>query len=54
LGQGKTRHEALHEMGAVLADEFFNVLKHKRPFNERRYVKKLQRLGLPKKLRRYR
>lgn len=55
LSQGKTRHEAVHEIGAVLAEEMFGIMKSKRPFNEQRYVRKLRQLISPrKKRRRYR
>jgi hypothetical protein len=55
LSQGKTRHEAVHEIGAVLAEEMFGIMKSKRPFNQQRYVRKLRQLISPrKKRRRYR
>ena len=55
MKQGKTRHQALHEIGGVLAEEMFEILKANRPYNERRYVAKLRRLGTgPKKRKRRR
>ena len=55
LSQGKTWHEAVHEIGAVLAEEMFGIMKSNRPFNEQRYVRKLRQLISPrKKRRRYR
>jgi hypothetical protein len=41
LNQGYSRHEALHKIGTVVAEEIYNVLKRKEKFNEERYVKKL-------------
>jgi hypothetical protein len=53
MRQGKTRHEALHLIMAVAAEEIFEVLTKNRPYDERRYVKKLRRLGkIRKKLKR--
>jgi len=55
MKQGKTRHQALHEVGKVLTEEMFEVLKANRPYNERRYVARLRRLGTgPKKRKRHR
>lgn len=44
LKRGKSRHEALHEIGSVLTQEIFDILKYDRPFNQQRYVKNLRRL----------
>jgi hypothetical protein len=55
LSQGKTRHEAVHEIGIVLAEEMFGIMTTKQPYNEQRYIRKLRRLIKPgKKRRRYR
>jgi hypothetical protein len=55
LSQGKTRHEAVHEIGIVLAEEMFGIMKFNRSFDEQRYVRKLRRLiRSRKKRRRYR
>lgn len=50
MSSGKTRHDALHEIGVVLIEEIFEIMKFNRPFNQRLYTKKLRQLGrLPKK-----
>ena len=55
LSQGKTRHEAVHEIGIVLAEEMFGIMKFNRSFDEQRYVRKLRGLiRSRKKRRRYR
>jgi hypothetical protein len=55
LSQGKTRHEAVHEIGIVLAEEMFGIMKFNRSFDEQRYVRKLRKLiRSRKKRRRYR
>ncbi len=33
MKQGKTRHEALHEIGVILSEEIFAILKDNRPYN---------------------
>ncbi len=45
MTQGTTRHDAVHQIGAVFAEELYEVLKHQREFNSARYIKKLGRLG---------
>jgi hypothetical protein len=45
--QGSSQHEAIHAVGAVMADEIFHVLKDKRPFDEAGFVRKLKRLAKP-------
>jgi len=42
--QGASRHEAIHQVGAVLSEEIYYVLKENRPFDEASYVRKLQEL----------
>jgi hypothetical protein len=49
MRQDKTRHEALHLIMAVAAEEIFEVLTKDRPYNEMRYVKRLRRLGKNRK-----
>lgn len=44
LKRGKSRHEALHEIGGALTQELFDILKYDRPFNQRRYLRNLRRL----------
>lgn len=53
MNQGHSRHEALHQISAVLADEIFEMLDSERTYNNRLYVKKLQRLGRPRSRRRH-
>jgi hypothetical protein len=47
MQQGLSRHEAIHRVGTVLAEEIFHILKHERPFDEAGFVRKLQRLVKP-------
>jgi len=47
MQQGLSRHEAIHRVGTVLADEIFHILKDERPFDEAGFVRKLQRLVKP-------
>ena len=44
MQQGLTRHEAIHRIGTVLADEIFHILRDGRPFDEPGYVRRLQQL----------
>jgi len=39
---------AIHAIGSVPVEKMFDVLKHERPFNERRYARKL--CWLPKQV----
>jgi hypothetical protein len=52
MNQGQSRHEALHQIGSVVADEIYEMLKSERTYDNRLYVKKLQRLGRPRSRRR--
>jgi len=49
---GYTRHEAIHAIGAIVADEIFEILRDDRPFDEDSYVKALQYLARTAKRRR--
>jgi hypothetical protein len=42
LKKGASRHEAVHAMGVILADEMFEMLRNQKPFDNDRYR---QRLG---------
>jgi len=42
---GYTRHEAIHAIGAILAQEMFEILRDKRPFDEAGYVEALRDLA---------
>ncbi|GEM_PF-397890 len=44
VAQGLSRHEAVHRVGGVLAEEIYRVLKENRPFDEAGYLRKLRRL----------
>ena len=44
LQEGLDRHEALHAIGSVLAEEMFDVMKSKRPHDPAVYVRKLSNL----------
>lgn len=41
---GYTRHEAIHAIGNVLAEEIYEILRDKRPFDEAGYVQALREL----------
>ncbi len=43
LEQGLTRHEAVHEIGKVLARDVAQLMKFQRPFNNQLYVRRLRR-----------
>jgi hypothetical protein len=42
---GYTRHEAIHAIGGILAEEIFEILRDKRPFNETGYIQALRDLA---------
>jgi hypothetical protein len=44
LQEGLDRHEALHAIGSVLAEELFDVMKSKRPHDAAAYAGKLRSL----------
>lgn len=44
LAQGLSRHEALHRMGGVLAEEIFGIMKNDRPFDLAGFERKLRAL----------
>ncbi len=44
MQQGVPRHEAVHRVMLVLADEVWNILNKKQPLNYARYVRRLQQL----------
>ncbi len=44
-GRGKSRHEAIHAIAAVMADEAIQMLRDKRPLDHTRYIEELRRLG---------
>jgi len=41
---GLSRHEVIHQVGSVLSEEIYHILKDDRPFDERGYIRKLRRL----------
>jgi len=41
---GYTRHEAIHAIGNVLAEEIYEILRDERPFDEASYVQALREL----------
>jgi len=43
-GLGFSEHETMQYLGACLSTAMFEMLKHKRPFNNERYVKNLNQL----------
>lgn len=42
--RGTSRHEALHRIGGVLAEEIFEILRYNRPFDADKYERNLQEL----------
>ena len=44
-GRGKSRHEAIHAIAAVMATEAFQMLRDERPLDHTRYIEELRRLG---------
>jgi hypothetical protein len=45
LAQGYSRHEAIHRIVSVFMEEFFAVMKSKRPFNQKAYIRRLKKLA---------
>jgi hypothetical protein len=44
-GRGESRHEAIHAIAAVMANEAFQMLRDKRPLDHTRYIEELRQLG---------
>jgi len=44
IKHGMDRHEAIHAVGNVLIDEMFYMGRDKRPFDEKRFSRKMRRL----------
>jgi hypothetical protein len=42
---GYSRHDAIHAIGAIVAEEMFEIMRDDRPFNEAKYVKALRKLA---------
>ena len=47
MGQGMSRHDAIHAIAAVFIELAFPVFQGREPFNTKRYIKRLRRLGRP-------
>ena len=47
MRQGLSRHEAIHRIGEVLADEIWHILSENRPFDEAGFVRKLRQIAKP-------
>jgi len=45
MRQGLSRHEAVHRVGTVLAEEIYDILKNKREFDRAGYVHRLKQLA---------
>ena len=45
MGQGMSRHDAIHAIAAVFIELAFPVFQGREPFNTKRYIKRLRRLG---------
>lgn len=44
LSEGRTKEEAMKLIGCAVAVEIFEIMKHKKPFNEPRYIGNLNKL----------
>jgi peroxiredoxin family protein len=44
FAEGKTKEEAMKLIGCAVAIEIFEIMKHKKPFYESRYVRNLSKL----------
>lgn len=42
---GYDRHEAVHAIGSLVAEEMFEIMKNNRPFDQTRYVEALRELA---------
>ncbi len=49
---GYDRHDAIHAIGALIADEIYEITKNDRPFDQASYVKALDQLAQTPKPRR--
>jgi uncharacterized protein YoaH (UPF0181 family) len=47
MRQGLSRHEAIHRVGTVLAEEIYHILKDKRDYDQADYAHKLKQLVEP-------
>jgi hypothetical protein len=47
MQQGLSRHEAIHRVGSVLAEEIYSILKDKREYDRAGFVRKLRLLVEP-------
>lgn len=48
MSLGESRNNAMRYIGAVMAQEMFEILRSKKPYNEDRYIANLKNLpGLP-------
>ena len=45
MRQGLSRHEAIHRVGAVLAEEIYHILKDKRPYDQAGFVHQIKQLA---------
>ncbi len=48
MGQGLSRHDAIHEIGTVVSELIFDLVKKKRPFDPAAYAEALD--GLSRRL----
>lgn len=44
IADGLSRHDALHAIGSLVAEDIFDILKSKRPHDPKAYARKLHRL----------
>jgi uncharacterized protein YoaH (UPF0181 family) len=54
MQQGLSRHEAVHQIGAVLMEDMSDMVQSNRSFDDQRYVQSLRRLIRPRRRRRRR
>jgi Domain of unknown function (DUF1841). len=44
IKSGLSRHESIHKIGTALAAEIYDIMKTRKPFDEKRYVNRLKKL----------
>ncbi|MBN1993950.1 MAG: DUF1841 family protein [Anaerolineae bacterium] len=54
LEKGLSRHEAIHEIGSVLARDIAEIMKSNRNFSEQKYIRRLRQLVKPRRQKRRR
>lgn len=44
MNSGYDRHDVIHKIGTVVMEEVYEVMKQKKPYNEKRFVARLKQL----------